>query len=294
MRVYFSPDYVGGGHAFETTRKAGWVADSLSREPVPGVVLEEPPPLAREALETVHDPDYVRAVETGRPKRLAESQWFPWDAGLWPMVRASNGGMVAAALAALEDGVAGSLSSGLHHARRERGSGYCTFNGLVLAARAALAAGSGPVLVLDLDTHCGGGTVSMIADQPEIRHVDVSFSRFDRYEPGEGRRLAVLTGVREYLPTVASLLDEESEAAGGFGLCLYNAGMDVCQDSADGFRGMTAARVAEREAFVFAWCRERKIPIAFALAGGYLSPRLDRDGLAGLHRLTVRAAAGDP
>ena len=27
--VYYSPDYVGAGYAFDTTRKAAWVADSL-------------------------------------------------------------------------------------------------------------------------------------------------------------------------------------------------------------------------------------------------------------------------
>jgi hypothetical protein len=75
-----------------------------------------------------------------------ESQGFSWDAGLWPMVLASNGGAVAAGLAALEHGVAGSLSSGLHHARRAKGAGFCTFNGLALAAREALAGGTRSIL----------------------------------------------------------------------------------------------------------------------------------------------------
>ncbi|GEM_PF-3972919 len=38
--------------------------------------------------------------------------------------------VLAAVSAALEDGVAGSLSSGLHHARRDYDNGLCTFNGL--------------------------------------------------------------------------------------------------------------------------------------------------------------------
>ena len=76
------------------------------------------------------------------------------------MVLSSNGGAVAAGLAALEHGVAGSLSSGLHHARREKGAGFCTFNGLVIAAREALTAGARSVLILDFDAHCGGGTRS--------------------------------------------------------------------------------------------------------------------------------------
>ena len=141
MRVFYSPAYVGSGYAFDTTRKAKWIADSLAESPISGIGLLEPRPITREQVAQVHDANYVRAVETGVPRELAESQGFQWDAGLWPMVLASNGGAVAAALAALEDGVAGSLSSGLHHARRERGAGFCTFNGLVIAAREALTAG---------------------------------------------------------------------------------------------------------------------------------------------------------
>jgi acetoin utilization deacetylase AcuC-like enzyme len=168
VRVFYSPAYAGSGHAFDTTRKATWIADSLAESPISGIELLEPAPLTRSQLAQVHDANYIRAVETGVPRELAESQGFPWDGELWPMVLSSNGGAVAAGLAALEHGVAGSLSSGLHHARRERGAGFCTFNGLVIAAREALTAGARSVLILDLDAHCGGGTRSMIQDDPRI------------------------------------------------------------------------------------------------------------------------------
>ena len=71
-------------------------------------------------------------------------------------VTASTGCVVASGLQAMTDGVAGSLSGGLHHARCDQGSGFCTFNGLALAAKAALAAGAESVVILDFDAHCGG------------------------------------------------------------------------------------------------------------------------------------------
>src|SRR5690348_4032133 len=104
MRVYYSSAYTSAGYAFDTTRKAAWVAASLAEAPIPGVELVEPVPLTAEQVEAVHDPGYVRAVQTGRPRGLAESQGFDWDRGLWPAVLAANGGMVAAALSALELG----------------------------------------------------------------------------------------------------------------------------------------------------------------------------------------------
>ncbi|MFD1812307.1 hypothetical protein [Rhodococcus gannanensis] len=120
------------------------------------------------------------------------------------MVLSSNGGVLAAARSALDEGVAGSLSSGLHHAKADRGDGFCTSNGLVVAARTLLDEGVvRSVLVLDLDAHCGGGTARLGDRDPRIWHADVS--------------VHVL---------------------------------------------------AERERLVFDWCRRRRLPVAFVLAGG--------------------------
>ncbi|MFO0897894.1 MAG: hypothetical protein U0836_10770 [Pirellulales bacterium] len=293
MRVFYSPAYVAAGFSFETTLKASWVAASLDAEPIAGVELVEPNPLARDQLLAVHDAHYVRAIETGEPRELAESQSFAWDAALWPAMLASNGGAVAAALAALEDGVAGSLSSGLHHAKRSSGDGFCTFNGLVLAARAALAAGAGSVLILDLDAHCGGGTASLIGDEPRITQFDVSTSHFDQYRDTAQARLAMVDSAAQYMDCVRRALDDANALGVAYDLCLYNAGMDPYEGCpVGGLPRIDREMLAERERRVFAWCAERRLPVAFVLAGGYLGPRLDRAKLVGLHRLTLTAAAG--
>jgi hypothetical protein len=79
--------------------------------------------------------------------------------------------------------------------------------------------------------------------------------------------------------------------APGFDLCLYNAGVDLFEGcSIGGLRGITGSTIEERERLVFDWCRRRRIPIAFVLAGGYLGPGLDKPGLVGLHRFTLSAA----
>ena len=137
MKIFYSPSYTIATHSFETTPKSGWIAESLAREPIAGIELVSPEPMSAAALNRVHDPEYVDAVRKGHPRELAESQGFHWDPALWEMVCTSNGGVMAAAIEALRTHrVSGLLSSGLHHARRARGAGYCTFNGLILAARA--------------------------------------------------------------------------------------------------------------------------------------------------------------
>jgi acetoin utilization deacetylase AcuC-like enzyme len=292
LQLFYSPAYVGSGYAFDTTRKARWVADSLAASPISGVALVAPAPLTREQAAEVHDPAYVQAVETGVPRSLAESQGFSWDGGLWPMVLASNGGVVAAAHAALEHGVAGSMSSGLHHAAYASGAGFCTFNGLALAARAALSAGARSVLILDLDAHCGGGTASLIAGEPRIHQLDLAVDRFDSYAATEQARLVFVTTSVDYLPTLRRVLNEMEHPPGALDLCLYNAGMDPCERcSIGGLDGITPAILAERERIVFEWCDALRLPIAFVFAGGYIGARLDAAELVALHRLTVSAAS---
>lgn len=296
MRVYYSPEYVGSTYAFETTRKAKWVADSLLAAPIPGVELAEPPPLSWEQLVQVHDPEYVRAVQTGNPRPLAESQGFQWDPGLWRMVLSSNGGVVAACLDALPRGVSGSLSSGLHHARRGHGAGFCTFNGLVVAAQESLAAGAESVLILDLDAHCGGGTVSLIAFQPRIWQFDLAVNSFDFYTPPQAAReriqLRLVTQAQDYLPELQKGLEELAQLQLTFSLCLYNAGMDPFEGCpTGGLRGITRDILATRERLVFDWCREHTKSCAFVLAGGYIGWGLSVEELVDLHRLTVAAAS---
>ena len=274
--LYYSPDYCAASHAFDTTRKASWIADSLRARPVAGVRLVEPIPVSVETLCETHSSEYVDAVRYGDPGSLACSQGFAWCERLFDSVAASTGGIVAAAIDAIASGIAGSLSSGLHHARHEAGLGFCTFNGLVIAAREAIKAGCERVLILDLDAHGGGGTESLISDQVRILHLDIATDRFDLHEG------TVLVRNREdYLPALFSELQGISQKPD---LILYNAGMDVHEGDCGCLDNQS---IAARESSVFQWASDNKIPIAYTMAGGYSQRPL----LVGLHRATVRAAA---
>jgi acetoin utilization deacetylase AcuC-like enzyme len=292
VNVYFSPAYTLAGHAFDTTRKAAWVADSLRERPMDAVQLVEPRPLTTPELSRVHDRRYVDAVRTGRPASLASSNGLPWDPGIWPMVAASNGGAVAAALAALDSGaVAGSLSSGLHHAKRDHGDGFCTFNGLALATRAAQEAGAEQILIVDLDAHCGGGTRELLGDDPNVTQLDVAVDSFDRYTPPAGWTLDLVGDPSDYLPTIERRLQALSPRAPDFGLVIYSAGMDPFEGCPiGGLDGITAEMLENRERLVFDWCRALDLPVAFVLAGGYADGAAARRELVELHRATIAAA----
>jgi acetoin utilization deacetylase AcuC-like enzyme len=289
VRLFYSSDYTAASVSFDTTRKSGWIAESLSSNPIPGVEIVAPTPLTFQEIAEVHDAPYVKSIRRGEPKHLAESQGFTWDPGMWKAVTASNGGVVAAANAAMTDGVSGSLSSGLHHAQQSRGAAFCTFNGLVIAARKVLAQGARTVLILDLDSHCGGGTHSLIENDNRIRQVDVSLNSVDAYWSSGSNTLDIIRDVDKYLPTIGGRLGE----LGHFDLCLYNSGMDPDERcEAGGFPGITAEILRQREQLVFSWAKQRGIPIAFVLAGGYCGAALTQESLVKLHRLTIASAQG--
>jgi hypothetical protein len=141
MKIFYSPSYTIATYSFETTRKSRWMAESLARKPIAGIQLVAPKPASAVALSSVHDPERGRGAH-GQPARSRRVAGISLGSGALGKVCSSNGGVMAAAIEALGTSVSGSLSSGLHHARRARGAGFCTFNSLVLAARAALDAGA--------------------------------------------------------------------------------------------------------------------------------------------------------
>lgn len=294
MKVYYSPAYVVAATDFDTTRKPAWVADSLHERPIEGIEIVEPASLTAEQLAAVHDTAYVEAVRSGEPAGIAGSNGLGWDPDLFRAVAASNGGAVAAALDALTSGdIVGSLSTGMHHARRARGNGFCTFNGLALAARAAREAGAKRILIVDLDAHCGGGTYSLVKNDPGIVQLDVAVDLFDYYEPPDPHTLDLVPDSMSYLPTIDRRLDDIGRASAPFDLVLYNAGMDPFEGCPiGGMDGIDDVVLTTRERMVFGWARSHGWPAAFVLAGGYLGDDVGRRQLVDLHRTTILAARG--
>lgn len=290
--LYWSRDYVVAREDFDTTRKSGWIVDSLETEPIPGLEIAAPRSLTEAELAEIHDAGYIEAVRTGKPLALAQSQGFTWDPGLWTMACAHTGGMVAAAKHALESGRnTGSLSSGQHHAKYDTGDGFCTFNGVALAAKRALRAGAKRVLIIDTDAHCGGGTHSLIEDDDRIWQADIAVNPYDDYAPRRPNTLDYVLSASAYLSTLNQRLGSLKKSGERFALCIYYAGMDAYERChIGGLPGIDRTLLAGREGLLFAWCREQGIPVAFGIGGGYINAGFPRAELVDLHKLTLSSA----
>jgi len=287
MHIYFSPSFIVEG-GFDTVSKAGELAHSLTVNPIAGTEIISPAPATRRDIVSVHDETYVDRVLNGHGGQ------FSSDDESAVSVLATTGGVLRAVETVLENGgCAGSLSSGLHHAKYDRGSGYCTFNGLVIGAHQALKLGAKRVLILDLDAHCGGGTkelIGLLRDQniDGIEQVDVSVSSFDQYHNAPFAQLKIVGG-SEYLATIEQSLSDIADPQ-SIDLVIYNAGMDP-HEKAGGVTGINNEVIRQREAMVFEWAKSRNLPIVWVLAGGYSGGSFTKRDVAALHRITVEEAA---
>jgi len=289
--VFFHPDTIQTEWVFDTTRKGSEVAMHLAER---GYHIQTPPLLTREVIARYHQEPYLTALETGIPVGLAESQQFDWDQQTWQSVIAQSSSMVAAMLHAQKHGRAYALASGFHHARAERGAGFCTLNGLAIAAGEALRAGVRQVVILDLDAHAGGGTHSMVSTWPNLRHIDIHTAPFDSYMPlAPHRRIYVQDSVA-YIRTVTALLSELNQHVQAGDLLLYNAGMDIYEGCAvGGLAGISEDIITEREVLVDTWAKSHGVAVATCLAGGYKGARFPNELLIRLHADSVARFCAD-
>src|SRR4029450_6277357 len=151
------------------------------------------------------------AVMTGTvPREIQRRIGFPWSPQMVERSRRSVGATIAAAHAALDEGVAANLAGGTHHAFADRGEGFCVFNDVAVAARVLqhhqLAR---RVAIVDLDVHQGNGTAAIFSGDASVftfsMHGDKNFP-FKKEVSDLDVPLADGTGDDEYLSLLQSHL----------------------------------------------------------------------------------------
>jgi acetoin utilization deacetylase AcuC-like enzyme len=285
VKIFHHPGFAAplGDHIMPISKFA-LVAERI-REVLPEVEITAPNPVSEADLARVHSADYISAIRTGQPRELAESQKFPWSPELFPSVCLTNGGVLAAARVALEQGTSAALASGFHHSCADHGEGFCTFNGLVVSLEALRAEGKiRTAAVLDLDLHYGNGTASLAASRPWLRALSIYGNDYWQnicYRDVRERRHA--DGVNHFsvpmFPTGGSdrgvlmeALDQNLGwllAEGRPDILLYQAGADPLRDDPYSPLNLNHEDLIERDRMVFEFAKSNDLPVAWVLAGGY-------------------------
>ena len=239
-----------------------------------------------------HDAGYVQRVVRGTlDKNDIRRIGFPWSEAMVERSRRSAGATLAACRAALEDGCAANLAGGTHHAFRDRGEGFCVFNDAAVAALAMRAEGKVErVAIIDCDVHQGNGTAAILASRPECFTFSIHGARnypFDKETSDLDVELPDGTGDDTYLTALQAALGPVF-ARGKPDLVIYLAGADPYEDDRLGRLKLTKAGLAERDQLVFDKVRQRGLPIAIAMAGGYAR---QIDDTVEIHANRVCAAA---
>jgi acetoin utilization deacetylase AcuC-like enzyme len=282
MQAFHSDTFVlplPEGHSFPMS-KYRLLRERVEAE-LPQIDLREAPMASDGELALAHSPTYVSHVADGLLSAAQQREiGFPWSPRMVERARRSVGATVAAARAALRDGVGANLAGGTHHAYADKGSGYCVFNDVAVAARLMQAETHRQhrcllrVAVIDLDVHQGNGTAAIFRDDPTVftlsMHGEKNFP-FRKEASDLDVNLPDGCGDADYLDALDSALNQlwSHHVNAMPGLIFFVAGADPHEGDRLGRLKLTSAALAERDRRVFDAAQSRGIPVAVSMAGGY-------------------------
>ena len=293
MQAFYADNFVlplPAGHRFPMA-KYSLLRDRLVNE-LPGVRTMQAPSASDGELALVHTPAYIEAISTGSLSAPAQREiGFPWSPGMAERARRSVGATVAAARVALGlgaagsghasgEGVAANLAGGTHHAYAYKGGGFCVFNDVAVAARLMQAEWSRTfrhtrkplgVAIIDLDVHQGNGTAHVFASDASVFTLSMHGEKnFPFRKEASDLDIELPDGCADapYMQALEGALDE-LERQFEPGLVLYLAGADPFEGDRLGRLALTYDGMEARDRRVFDWAWQRRIPLAFCMAGGY-------------------------
>lgn len=264
LKVCYSPKYFAQTRS-KSMEKLIEIAQQLSSRQL-ATLVDPKVSINPDLLRQLHLPALVDAFLMGQ-KPLADSQGFTWTEQLRDAVLMIHSGQLLAADIALKEGISANLAQGFHHAIYERGSGYCTFNGLALIAQ------QHPhkrIFVLDCDQHGGDGTATFTERLDNLFNFTIHGLRFGHIdsERSIGRLISREKGnftlYQEALREgFHHIIDWKTD------LIIYQAGVDCHQKDPFGSHWFDSDTLYQRDKLVFEFAKQAQIPLCFVLAGGY-------------------------
>jgi histone deacetylase 11 len=295
-------------HPFDS-RKYGRAWEALRRQlgaELKPLQLRVPHPIPAERLARVHSAEHLARL--GESRYISECLEMPLLANLpaWLLdrviltpMRFAVMGTVIAGHAAMAEGLAVNLSGGYHHAKPDRGEGFCVYGDVAMCVADLRDQGRlaewDRVAYIDLDAHQGNGVCHHFLHDPRF----FVFDMFNRTLYPQDDTLAReridcpvplapgCTGP-EYLELLRSRLPGFLDGIGKsrpVRLAIYNAGSDVFVEDSLGGLGLSAQDVLQRDLFVVRELRRRGIPTVMVLSGGYSdqSYQLIANSIAAFH-----------
>lgn len=214
-------------------------------------------PFTKEDIYLAHNPTFVDNILDCKTRNGFGTK----DPELNQALMYSNASLWEAVEYCLENNtIACSASQGFHHAHFESAGGYCTFNGLVIASIKALQKIE-KVLIIDGDAHYGDGTEDCLNTlKLTDRVINVT-----RDEIGSPEHRNFSTSDWEFFTSI--LLSNHKPS-----VVIYQAGADAWDRDPYDAGYLNFESLLKRDAGIFKACKDKGIPLAWNLAGGYSDP----------------------
>lgn len=288
MRLSYSTGYyapIPEEHIFPMKKFQGLHRYLIEQELVHPSDIIEPSMVEMASLMTVHTQRYSDGIMRGDlGYRELRKLGLPWSEGLARRSRLAVQGTINAGLMALQEGIAGNLAGGTHHAMPDYGEGFCVFNDVAVAIKVLKQSmWARKILVIDCDVHQGNGTAEIFRDDEEVftfsLHGEKNYP-FKKPPSTLDVGLPDKTGDKKYLSTLGDALDDIFNRFNP-DLVFYLGGIDPLETDHFGRLSLTAKGLAYRERIVIRKVLNEDVPLVLLLSGGY-APSLEE---------TVRAHA---
>lgn len=236
----------------------------------------EAPLATRAQLELVHPPEYLDDISRSEPLKqllFQQPELIIDEGALWNyFLRQTGGTILALQTAVARRQFVFNLGGGFHHAQRDHAEAFCPINDIAVAVRFMQQQGlASRVLIIDLDFHHGNGTALIFSSDPNVFTFSMhgqEWSRIDDRQRNLDIELPSSTGDRQYLLMLRRALDEILRQFHP-DVAVYVAGADAyCEDELGGF-ALSEEGLLDRDLFVYHTLRQRDIPCAVVLGGGY-------------------------
>lgn len=280
VRVFYRDEYIAGvleagmRYVFDVQR-AKRIRDALVGDGLVPAGEIVAPALATEAeLLLVHTPEYLARIRApGELARLLllDPAFSRGDHLIDSFVYAA-GGTIAAARAALREGVIGfNLGGGFHHAQADRADGFCAIADVAIAIRSLQRERAvDRVLIVDLDYHHGNGNAEIFREDESVFTFSVHAGNWCWITKRNNLdvELPSKTGDAEYLGVLEAQLPRIVEEFRP-DLAFYVAGSDPFRGDLLGDFEISEEGMLRRDRLVTREIRGRGIPMAVVTAGGY-------------------------
>jgi acetoin utilization deacetylase AcuC-like enzyme len=182
------------------------------------------------------------------------------------------------------------VGGGFHHAYPDHGEGFCVLNDFAVAIRRLQKDKTiEQAMTVDCDVHQGNGTAAIFGGDHTVFTLSIhQVNNYPYPKPPSSLDINLRDGVgdEEYLRELAQGLDR---ALAEFrpDLIFYLAGADPYRDDQLGGLKLSLEGLEKRDRLVFEKARQKNIPVAVTLAGGYAR---QLDDTIQIHSNTIRVA----